>query len=663
MALRLLLSGMLLQVWCGGVLGEEPTQTTNADGQRLTHLISQLGSDNFADREAASQALERIGPPALAALKRARADTDLEVRHRASELIFRIENSLDQLLIDYRSFGLPLPPDKAPCVRFAQYADGRARVHVQTWSLGFLIEPAENDRLARIQHGMKICEPDRVDGVLDPRQLTADVLEANLHDPSVALMLALQMQARGWSASKVAFETFCKKHTTSPRTQLRRLAWAFWNERLLDSTADYWPTAYRQLHTLLTDESELDTPENRHVVTSLEAALAPRTARPGSIEALVDDLINARSAHISEPCVARILDLGFDAVPVLLNHLDDDRLTRYHWVPEFGVDVGFSGVEMDRDSGYQYRVRDMASTLLQYFGGESSFGWLSERTDPVEVKRRVQGWWPEVRQQGEEAWLVAHVLPPPRKVDPGRSEGPDVVYTRLLVKKYPQRIPEIYRELLDKHPFVYSEPLLAAIHDSSFPRTEKIALFVLGATCHTLEHRLSALQHLRDLDTERFVTLLVATLDNLPEAPATQIFFACPESRLAYFVYSSDDPRVWQALERAARRADPGLRMEMLANLGPEPVRCAVPRRRCLAFLGSFLEDATLRDTTMNPGMYPYRYAGYGFSRLEIRNFAALRIAAVMGKPVVEARSDWTAEQWAQLRASMREIVKRELDE
>jgi hypothetical protein len=52
----------------------------------IERLIRQLGSERFADREAASKALEIIGEPAWTALCRDQNDPDLEIRRRIAEL-------------------------------------------------------------------------------------------------------------------------------------------------------------------------------------------------------------------------------------------------------------------------------------------------------------------------------------------------------------------------------------------------------------------------------------------------------------------------------------------------------------------------------------------------------------------------------------------------
>src|SRR5262249_41862774 len=61
----------------------------------LGRLVEQLGSDTFADREKAAQALQEIGPPALPALRNALANRDAETRRRAGDLIRAIEKQAE----------------------------------------------------------------------------------------------------------------------------------------------------------------------------------------------------------------------------------------------------------------------------------------------------------------------------------------------------------------------------------------------------------------------------------------------------------------------------------------------------------------------------------------------------------------------------------------
>src|SRR6516164_7941197 len=87
--------------------------------EEIRRLISELDSREFTTRSAADAALEKIGHPALTPLRdAAKKANSLEARSRIEELIRKIENHLDSLLVDYRSFGLPFPGSDAKLVRF-----------------------------------------------------------------------------------------------------------------------------------------------------------------------------------------------------------------------------------------------------------------------------------------------------------------------------------------------------------------------------------------------------------------------------------------------------------------------------------------------------------------------------------------------------------------
>src|SRR5262245_44492999 len=69
------------------LLGQVPT----ADP---AELVARLGSPRYREREEAASALERLGRPALAALRSVRESRDLEIRTRAAALFSRIEGAL-----------------------------------------------------------------------------------------------------------------------------------------------------------------------------------------------------------------------------------------------------------------------------------------------------------------------------------------------------------------------------------------------------------------------------------------------------------------------------------------------------------------------------------------------------------------------------------------
>src|SRR4051794_39018486 len=69
---------------------------------QVDRLIRQLGSDRYAQRESATQALDRLGGPALPALRKAAGSPDPEVRRRARRLVAAIARRLSGEVLTLR---------------------------------------------------------------------------------------------------------------------------------------------------------------------------------------------------------------------------------------------------------------------------------------------------------------------------------------------------------------------------------------------------------------------------------------------------------------------------------------------------------------------------------------------------------------------------------
>lgn len=81
---------------------EFATRLSEEDDKRIRTAISDLGSTEFSKREAASARLLKLREKAYPALLRAARNKDLEVAHRARELIQQIVNSVPAQLLANR---------------------------------------------------------------------------------------------------------------------------------------------------------------------------------------------------------------------------------------------------------------------------------------------------------------------------------------------------------------------------------------------------------------------------------------------------------------------------------------------------------------------------------------------------------------------------------
>jgi hypothetical protein len=97
MRIRNILPAVMLGVGLVGLtVGRAPAvQAEGADAAKIARLIEQLGSDTFAERQKATEALDAIGEPALEALRKAAKSTDAEVRKRAQGLLDKLEKRIE----------------------------------------------------------------------------------------------------------------------------------------------------------------------------------------------------------------------------------------------------------------------------------------------------------------------------------------------------------------------------------------------------------------------------------------------------------------------------------------------------------------------------------------------------------------------------------------
>lgn len=645
MCLRVM--SLVIVVLAAATVRGQPTDREQKlpDAKSIDELIGRLGSANFQEREAATRALDAIGYSALPRLREAAAGaSDAEARRRAKRLVEAIENQLESLLHAYKAYGLPVPPAESPLVRFEAGGGGKVNGVVQPieYSLAFQLAPATADQGPELLRGRlryrtwsgASCT------VLDPTRATPEQIKAWLTevDAEDALLLAIQCKVRGWDNLVQAFYEKAQgpKAKHRPLIALRLAAWYYWQGELTEPRTD-WPDAARQMHALIDAEPTLQIAAHRALLKSLDAALVPSKAKPGSIEALIDRLVCVTSIDLQfiddvDPTYLGLIEAGFTAVPELLKHLDDDRLTRIY-TPGFNL-----------SPGHHCRVGDLVQGLLMGLaGGDLRFGDKDDDTPKV-----LREWWTRAQKVGEEGHACAHAV--------AEGEWPNFHLVYLLEKKYPQRLPEVYRTLLDSRPKMVSWPVAAALARCKAPWEKKVELFAYAGRSKSLEHARMALGHLSDLDPPRFVEVLTAALDELPKSPRGPHYWMCDEQCFASLVCYAKDRRAWQALERAAKRADVGLRLQFLERVGESEAPDARAAR--LDFLAAFLDDSTPRDLGSDRERYSGFPAGHDFPQLEVRNFAAQMIAEVLRldrKP----EPAWTAEQWAELRSFVRKELKR----
>jgi hypothetical protein len=632
-----ILSVALLWAWSDSRASGE----NEPDGVHIARLVEQLASAKFKERQDAAKTLEVIGLPALDALRQAAKRRDAEVAQRAARLVATIENGMDQLLVDYRTYGLPLPPAHAKLVRF-QWPKGKQRP--PTYCVGFLLR-VTGDEPATMLVGVHVVSrdfgpisgpPDTIE-VLEPKPELAKTIEFN---STFGLVFCLQCKARGWDALAQELWARLKQDSGHPfwklpsRGALAYTAWALSMEELVRPDTDRIKIAKR-MKTILAVEPQLNNQENQALINSLEAALVPSTAEHGTIERMVDDLTEI--CNRSDPRYLGLGRMGFACVPALIEHLNDDRLTR-------------SFTEAFNNSPRSYlRVKHVVSDLLRGLAGEQIVkSWRQQ--DGALKRSDAQSWWGNACKVGEEEYFLQHVLP-----EGDKEAWPNSLMLSIITERYPKHIPKLYLKALDGRPNLQTWPLADALVSSSLATETKLKVIRYAAENKNLRHRRVGLLHLQKLDSVRFMTVLVETLEALPTTPS-EPYSKCSEGEYAKLVMATGEAKAWETLEKVAKRSDVGLRMQFIYQVGTGGDRQR--QRQCMAFLAAFLDDAEVRNAKANPTMFEGAYAGHMFDRLEVRDLAAMEVASLLHMQE-EPNQAWTPDQFEKLRKKVKEALAR----
>lgn len=555
---------------------------------------------------------------------------------------------INQLLEVYRRFGLPLPPAEAPLVR-VQVAGGglvNGKAQPPEHALAFLVKSESDGTPVTVLLGTREQSPSYSTAatVMNPEKAALDSDDHWGTD----LFLALQCKARGWDElAKRLLKRCLEGVDTAPDSTLAKEAWHYWLAELGKSGTDRARIAKFMKVVLAARPMDFEEYHKKQV-ERLELALVPSKAPQGSIESLIDGLVEVTRTDLGHPPerpnphYLNLLHRGFEAVPQLIEHLNDERLTRAR-------KEGFNNFH-----GYQYQVKDVISDLLQGLAGkELNKSWLHRQQGYSLENADVEAWWREAQKVGEEAYVVGQVL-----VGERRSPGfPNGVLLELIVHKYPERLPEIYQRLLRDHPKMIAWPVTDAITRSRLPREKKRELFLEGAKSPDLGQRPQALRLLRDVDPVEADRLLTETLEALPATPTVE-YWLCPEASIASLVAGISNDELWAALGKYAKRCDVGIRLEIMGRMTYTHLGDRAREQR-IRFVSRFLDDDTLRDASTNRKMFTGPYAGFaGFEKIEVRDFAAMQLAHLL-KLKVKPEPNWGPAEWEKLRKQVKEALVR----
>ena len=420
--------------------------------------------------------------------------------------------SLDELLKLYRSVGLP-EPKTAKLVRYKTGGGKTVNGKVQPicYSLAFELKPQTKTNQAIVLKGASLSHPD---WDFESQEIDPDlaVVKDNPVDEDDAFFMAIQCHARGWN--KLA-QHLLENSKVPSKEEIGQLfihkAWYYWEKQIFSPDTDR-VTAAKFMKFLIAEDKEpnlepdrngpsmfgagqsVNCKANRKLLKSLELAIIPSKGKKGSVEALIDDLVNFYERepdpydfYDQESRFWRVARLGFDAVPALIEHLDDERVTRTQ------LRIVFFPCNI--------YVQDVVSDILEHLSGLPHDG--SENTidrypgDPI-IKKAAKEWWEEAQKVGEEAYLLKYVLPSEDK-ERINNNFVNNHQLQLILGKYPKHIPTLYKKMIESRPELPSRSITNAVLRCKIPDKEKLELFLLGTKHKDKDHRQTALDAIQEL--------------------------------------------------------------------------------------------------------------------------------------------------------------------
>lgn len=329
------------------------------------------------------------------------------------------EDALETLAAEYERFGLPFPPANAKPAILKQGGSFVNGEEVFTVVFGLVVEPTDKESLATYWLGCSqgVVEPKRKltyslcgtdKSVLAQTNDTELYAWGNEFPQHPDLALAVHCHRRGWRGLAAAF---LGRSQESPPAAYRRgqelgkgrvlatLAWNYWCNEFALSTRDR-SKIVESLSALAEGPYDLGSAANKNIISDMRATLRRKEARRNSVESILNELTDLGkekgwrgrgcaslrySSRRSEP-YKKLQAIGPDAVPVLLKHTHDFRMTRC--------------VATDHRGTWHVRIADVVRELLNGWAPEEfAYDFLIREGRGKCVDRaHVLHWWNETQK-------------------------------------------------------------------------------------------------------------------------------------------------------------------------------------------------------------------------------------------------------------------------
>ncbi len=590
--------------------------------------------------------------------------------------------TLADLHREYKQLGLPLPPKGARLVFADESQAGPAQGIVQrqpeTLALCFEIQPGHKGQPGEFLIGLETrasrVPVQELRSPIDMR-IVAGLFGSVAADPDQPvvwqpwfdrdLILAIQCHAEGQNELAEFLLDRCRARTPIPlKKRLLLIAWNHWVDQLTMPDSDRGALAKR-LKEMMAKNPECVVDSTRQLVADLEITLKSPANRNVQNEVFIERLIeyshrtdcelyviqegdsiferyrNDRMRNrASTGVILSLAELGFEVVPSLMDHINDRRLTRCR----------SSHQPQEHFQDEMMRVGHHVLGLLNQ--------WVDHPNQEFEGERDLQfyqSWWQEVCKEGEENYLAKNLWPN-KAIN---NTIPYWPYLEMIFHKYPNRLPSIYQDNLDKRPECLSHQIVDLLAKGPFSKEEKIRWLMPGVKHRRAEHRLHALAALQTVDIKRFEEAWLEVMGvHLQGDLKWEDSPFC--TGVAGLARNADDAQVWQLLEKVTKRAPVEHRGRFLNDFCCSYFDKSVKLQ--IRFLLQFLDDDSLWEQRLPRPPFEENAQFISMTKVEIRNLAAVKLASLWELPEKEEEPT-SPEEWKKLRDKVRGLAQNELKE
>ncbi len=502
------------------------------------------------------------------------------------------------------------------------------------------------------------------------------------------LIFAMQCHLLGHEELASFFYRRCQKTAQQPLEQTLLIeAWNHWARELDNPEMDRARLAgkfkilvERHRFVSLLEEQHGATPgsknwaeQHQELLDRLTLTLKPiygAGANPGSAKSLIDDLVNSnpppqppdslrlasdlwegedpirpRPIPDSSPfqdVEQKLFLLGFDAIPLLIEHVDDRRLSRIRTIWGGGGQPTRTLRAWDFPTVGE-RARAILSTFFDLSRDGGSSGWKTKKADYLSA-------WKPMSALNESDFVAAKIASP---------QAINWNFLSFIKTKYPNRVIDLYRKaLLEDQEFPYFQELVQFIVQSNLPRSEKMELLIEGAKNKWAYYQVYCLAGLLELDEVIFAKHWIAALSRFPtEFPKEKA--ACYQIYLLDLGLCCQDRPTQERVLALTQKLPIPAKIALLAELPNANYR---PKKHLvLSFLARFLDDDSVYHSQDHQPFKDLNSLFRGFEKIEVRNYAANQILDILG--VELPLNDQTPEdEWVRVREFVQDEVDRYLE-